>query len=425
MQPGSVVFALSALVGLIGIFLARSGYTGKEHSVGIDLGTTYSVVAVNQKDNVSVIPDASGYTLLPSIVAFKDGGEVLVGRSARQYRSQDPRHTIFNAKRFIGRAFDATVETEEAPHYEFGLGRDEAHRVCFPLSVTGHATRCVSPVDVGAHIVSQLKTSAMRYLGHDQIYSAVIAVPASFDTDQRLATVAAFKAAGLKVANVLVEPTAAALAYGLDRKPNVHYVLVFDFGGGTLDVSLLYLQNGSFEVIDTAGDNHLGGEDLDDVLATHLVARFEELLATPALPPLSTLARTSDESAFPCTVSGMRGVAEKLKRDLSALPSAAASCVIEASTAQHAAGSLATVEMTRQEWEALVAPMLSRTLTPIHDMLDGNGMAPTDIDEVVLVGGSSRIPWIQHALAALFGREPNAHIDPDVAVAVGAARLAH
>ncbi|EQC25589.1 hypothetical protein SDRG_16559 [Saprolegnia diclina VS20] len=424
MQPGSVVFALAALVGLIGIFLARSGYTGKEHSVGIDLGTTYSVVAVNQKGNVSVIPDASGYTLLPSIVAFKDGGEVLVGRSARQYRSQDPRHTIFNAKRFIGRAFDAAVETE-ASHYEFGLDRDEANRVCFPLSVTGHATRCASPIDVGAHIVSQLKASAMRHLGHDQIYSAVIAVPASFDTDQRLATVAAFKAAGLKVANVLVEPTAAALAYGLDRKPNVHYVLVFDFGGGTLDVSLLYLQNGSFEVIDTAGDNHLGGEDLDDVLATHLVARFEALLATPALPALSSLARTSDASAFPCTVSGMRGVAEKLKRDLSATPSAAASCVVEAATPQHAAGDLATLEMTRVEWEALVAPLLSRTLSPIHEMLSGNGMAPSDVDEVVLVGGSSRIPWIQEALGALFGREPNAHIDPDVAVAVGAARLAH
>ncbi|OQR85834.1 hsp70-like protein [Achlya hypogyna] len=423
MQLGSLVFALGAVVGLIGVFLARSGYTGKEHSVGIDLGTTYSVVAVNQKGHVSVIPDADGFTLLPSIVAFKDGGEVLVGRSARQYRSNDPKHTIFNAKRFIGRPFDDAVAAE-APHYEYGLSLD-THGVCFPLALSGHATNCVSPVAVGAHIVSHLKASAMAYLGHDQVYSAVIAVPASFDVAQRQATVAAFKAAGLKVANVLVEPTAAALAYGLDRKPDVHYVLVFDFGGGTLDVSLLYLQNGSFEVIDTAGDNHLGGEDLDDKLAANLVHRFEALLDGLPLPAVSALARTSDASAFPCTVSGMRGVAEKLKRDLSAAPEAVAACLVEATTASFAAGAEASLKMTRAEWERLMEPLLERTLAPIHEMLDGNGMAPTDVDEVVLVGGSSRIPWVHTQLQALFSREPNSHIDPDVAVAVGAARLAH
>ncbi|OQR92800.1 hsp70 [Thraustotheca clavata] len=422
MQLGSVVFALGALVAAIGVFLARSGYTGKEHSVGIDLGTTYSVVAVNRKGNISVIPDIQGELLLPSIVAFKQAGEVLVGREARQYRSIDPEHTIFNAKRFIGRKFDQDVVLE-APHYEFALGKDENDTVCFPITIQGHDTKCVSPITVGYHIVAQLKSSAMAFLGHDQIYSAVIAVPASFDQDQRAATVEAFKKAGLKVSNVLVEPTAAALAYGLDRKPNVHYVLVFDFGGGTLDVSLLYLQNGSFEVIDTAGDNHLGGEDLDDILTSHLVEKFETLLGK--LPHASSLLRTSDASAFPCTVSGMRGVAERLKRYLSNHDEGQASCIVEVDTPNYKQGAEVAISMTRTQWESLVEPLLKRTIAPIAEILDGNMMSVSDIDEIVLVGGSSRIPWLHRQLELLFGLVPNSHIDPDVAVAVGAARLAH
>ncbi|ETV83843.1 hypothetical protein H257_04453 [Aphanomyces astaci] len=421
-NAGTVFFFLSAAFCAVAVLLARSGHYGKEHLVGIDLGTTYSVVAVNRHGNVTVMPDANGNLLLPSIVAFKPHGGVLVGRDARHHRRVDPKHTISNAKRFIGRKFDATIEAD-ASLYDFPLLGNTTgdHHVCFGLSVPGHPS-CVSPVDIGYFVVKTLKETAMAYLGHDQIYGAVIAIPAGFDANQRKATVAAFERAGLKVRNVLVEPTAAALAYGLHTKPNVHNVLVFDFGGGTLDVSLLYLQKGSFQVMDTAGDNHLGGEDLDDQLSGHLKHQFEQLVGGHSLPDL----QTSDEpNVFPCTAAGIRGVAEQLKRQLSFDVEGEASCVVQEAVGSVAVGDVLRLRMTRSEWEALCLPTLQRTMAPVKEVLEGNMMTTDDIDEVVLVGGSSRIPWIQAQLAQMFGREPNSHIDPDVAVAVGAARLAH
>ncbi|CAK4669411.1 hypothetical protein AeMF1_004808 [Aphanomyces euteiches] len=432
-NAGSIIFLAAAVFGLIAVLLARSGHLGREHLVGIDLGTTYSVVAVNRKGNVTVMPDSDGNLLLPSIVAFKPGGgavlfdffvsrapDILVGRDARRYRNIDPKHTIFNAKRFIGRKFDESVQAE-APVYRYSLQANATDdNVCFGLSLAGHPS-CVSPIAIGYHVVRTLKETAQKFLGHDQIYGAVIAIPAGFDAFQRKATIAAFEAAGLKVSNVLVEPTAAALAYGLHTKPNVQYVLVFDFGGGTLDVSLLYLQKGSFQVMDTAGDNHLGGEDLDDILTKHLKDHFGSILGEE-LPDSQT---TEESSVFPCTAGGIRGAAELLKRQLSFELEAEASCVVQHAIGSFSVGDTLRLVMSRTEWEELMLPTLQRTMAPIEEILDGNMMTSKDIDEVVLVGGSSRIPWIQNHLAVMFGRPPNSHIDPDIAVAVGAARLAH
>ncbi|KAF0690178.1 Aste57867_18428 [Aphanomyces stellatus] len=419
-NPGSIIFCAAAVFAVIAAFLARSGHLGREHIVGIDLGTTYSVVAVNRKGNVTVIPDPSGHVLLPSIVAFKPHGEVLVGRAARHHRSVDPKHTIYNAKRFIGRPFDASVAAE-AHLYEFSLEQNATgDNVCFGLHLPGHPT-CVSPITIGHHVVKTLRAAAHAFLGHDQIYGAVIAIPAGFDANQRKATIQAFELAGLAVRNVLVEPTAAALAYGLHTKPNVQYVLVFDFGGGTLDVSLLYLQKGSFQVFDTAGDNHLGGEDLDDQLSEYLKAQFEAALGAP-LPDHQS---ADSHDVFPCTTAGVRGVAELLKRELSFQTESDAVCLVQEAAGAFAAGDLLRVHMTRTEWEALCLPTLERTMAPIREILEGNMMSTADVDEVVLVGGSSRIPWIQEQLTAMFGKLPNSHIDPDVAVAVGAARIAH
>ncbi|ETV93916.1 hypothetical protein H310_12260 [Aphanomyces invadans] len=422
-NAGTVLFFVSAVFGAIAVFLARSGHLGKEHLVGIDLGTTYSVVAVNRHGNVTVMPDVHGHFLLPSVVAFKPNGGVLVGRDARHYRRVDPKHTISNAKRFIGRQFDESIAAEAAL-YDFPLLANttgDSH-VCFGLNLPGHPS-CISPVDIGYYVVKALKETAMAFLGHDQIYGAVIAIPAGFDASQRKATVAAFERAGLKVRNVLVEPTAAALAYGLHTKPNVHYVLVFDFGGGTLDVSLLYLQNGSFQVMDTAGDNHLGGEDLDDLLSAHLKHEFEQVVGGHSLPDVQTSGDMPD--VFPCTAAGVRGVAEQLKRRLSFANDGEASCVVQQAVGEYVVGDTLRLRMTRAEWEELCLPTLQRTMEPVKEVLVGNMMTAGDVDEVVLVGGSSRIPWIQGQLTEMFGRAPNGHIDPDVAVAVGAARLAH
>ncbi|RHY31848.1 hypothetical protein DYB32_003108 [Aphanomyces invadans] len=369
-NAGTVLFFVSAVFGAIAVFLARSGHLGKEHLVGIDLGTTYSVVAVNRHGNVTVMPDVHGHLLLPSVVAFKPNGA-------------------------------------EAALYDFPLLANttgDSH-VCFGLNLPGHPS-CISPVDIGYYVVKALKETAMAFLGHDQVPGfgtfclvRVCVTETCPDASQRKATVAAFERAGLKVRNVLVEPTAAALAYGLHTKPNVHYVLVFDFGGGTLDVSLLYLQNGSFQVMDTAGDNHLGGRE----------------------PPTSG----DMPDVFPCTAAGVRGVAEQLKRRLSFANDGEASCVVQQAVGEYVVGDTLRLRMTRAEWEELCLPTLQRTMEPVKEVLVGNMMTAGDVDEVVLVGGSSRIPWIQGQLTEMFGRAPNGHIDPDVAVAVGAARLAH
>ncbi|KAJ0402994.1 hypothetical protein ATCC90586_000522 [Pythium insidiosum] len=421
---GSILFAVGALLAVGASILAQQGYRGRDHVVGIDLGTTYSVVAISQQDKVTVIADQNGSVLTPSTVAFLAQGATLVGREARAHGIQDPRHTIFNAKRFIGRSLESVLREDEdvAASYEFDLSSEDAANAstaaCFSLRLEGH-TPCVTPVDVGAHIVRHLRHLATRFVGHDQIDKAVIAVPVDFDAAQRAATVAAFEAAGLRVSRVLEEPTAAAIAYGLHQDPSVSFILVFDFGGGTLDVSLLFSRSGSVSVVDTVGDNHLGGEDVDEIIAKHLTQQIGAAVGQS----VSTHRRADEEDGddWPCTPAGIRRAAERLKRELSEQHEASARCV---STSKRGEPEFVRVSMTRQELESLCEPLLARTLVPIREILEANSMTTNDIDAVVLVGGSTRIPWVREKLTEMFGgRPPLTDVDPDVAVAFGAARM--
>ncbi|GMF60812.1 unnamed protein product [Phytophthora fragariaefolia] len=294
--------------------------------------------------------------------------------------------------------------------------------VCFALDVPGQRD-CVTPVQIGSAVVSHLRSMAHRFVGHDQITKAVIAVPVDFNARQRDATVAAFRGAGLEVSRVLEEPTAAAIAYGLHQDPDVSFMLVFDFGGGTLDVSLLFARNGAISVLDTMGDNHLGGEDVDAQLTAWLVKEFQAQLGT-AITSLGTESEVNDSGDDdvrepPCTLAGVRRAAELLKRRLTDAPAASASCVWK----KGEASIRAEVKTTRAQFEELCSPLLERTMIPVREILEANNMETEEIDAVVLVGGSSRIPWVRQRLTKMFqGRAPLSTIDPDLAVAYGAAR---
>uniref|UniRef100_M4BV77 Uncharacterized protein n=1 Tax=Hyaloperonospora arabidopsidis (strain Emoy2) TaxID=559515 RepID=M4BV77_HYAAE len=310
--------------------------------------------------------------------------------------------------------------------YEFSVKalRDHDHDgVCFAINLDGHPD-CITPVEIGSKIVRHLRDMAHRFVGHDQITKAVIAVPVDFDAKQRDDTVASFRAAGLEVSRVLEEPTAAAIAYGLHQDPSVSFLLVFDFGGGTLDVSLLFARNGAITVLDTLGDNHLGGEDLDALLAAWLVKQFEAQLGSP-ITSRGTDAdgHGNDDKELPCTLTGVRRAAEFLKRQLTDAPTASASCVWDGADSQAVAKTRATVDMTRVQFEVLCGSLLERTMIPVRKVLEANNMESEEIDAVVLVGGSSRIPWVRERLTVMFqGRAPLSDIDPDLAVAYGAAR---
>lgn len=270
--------------------------------------------------------------------------------------------------------------------------------------------------------------SCFKLLMSFQLDRVVIAVPVDFKAAQRRATVQAYEKAGLKVARVLEEPTAAAIAYGLHQTPNVNFILVFDFGGGTLDVSLLFVRSGSISVVDTLGDNNLGGEDLDNLVSNHLISQLEALigmkLAESSLEVMETDSeKTEDPDQLPCTIAGIRRAAEILKRKLSYTHTAIASCIVQEPGGKLIAqDNRVEISMSRDEFETLCESILERVLLPVRQILRDNNMDPNSIDEVVLVGGSSRIPWIHTQLEELFGKQPRITIDPDVAVAFGAAR---
>jgi molecular chaperone DnaK (HSP70) len=312
--------------------------------------------------------------------------------------------------------------------YEFSVQpvEGDAHDgVCFALDVPGQPG-CVTPVQIGSAVVRHLRDMAHRFVGHNQITKAVIAVPVDFNARQRDATAEAFRKAGLEVSRVLEEPTAAAIAYGLHQDPSVSFLLVFDFGGGTLDVSLLFARNGAISVLDTLGDNHLGGEDLDAELAAWLVQEFEaELGRAITSQGTETEAREYDDNERepPCTLAGVRHAAELVKRKLTDASTASAACVWKSALAQGKNVVRAEVEVTRARFEELCGPLLQRTMVPVREVLQANNMEAEEIDAVVLVGGSSRIPWVRRHLADMFqGRAPLSTIDPDLAVAYGAAR---
>jgi molecular chaperone DnaK (HSP70) len=434
----------------IAAVLAASGFKGRVTIVGIDLGTTYSVIAVNEGGAVHVITDDDGSPLVPSMVSFLQGGGIAVGRAAQALVDDPSAVTVYEAKRIIGRVF-----ADEAELAKEGAGRPfsivpapqsaagDTSAAWFDLSaVVGHEP-AVSPQAVGSHIITELQRMAAQYLGHTQVRSAVIAVPAKFTAQQRQATAQAFRQAGLAVARVLEEPTAAALAYGLQSRPDVHYVLVYDFGGGTLDVSLLYISEGSVQVIASDGDDRLGGGDFDRAVTALLVQKLGKTAVMPNAAVTAESAAAAAEcgcDAPLCTPHALRAVAEHAKRELSFADSVTAQCCYNTAAVTTAAGATAAttaadscvgwqraeVTVQRSEFEAACSDLFKRAVASVDRLLEGSGLEASDVDEAVLVGGTSRVPRVRSDLKQRLGLDKlNTHIDPDVTVAYGAATVAH
>ena len=489
--------ALTLLVGGCAV-LAAMGFKGRVTTVGIDLGTTFSVIAYSHRGKVTVISDkeynvhirrklglpseallseASWYnkehSIFPSMVSFLDGGENVVGYAAQARLSDDPRNTIFNAKRFIGRSLEEEDVQQYAashPYKAVAVDNDTTAfgTVGFNLSVSGHTAlnnqalaqkkdqksqksqkkqqpwSLVSPEYVGSLVLKHLLSIASYHLGHSMVKNAVVAVPAKFNTEQRKATAAAYKAAGLKVVRVIEEPTAAAVAYRLHKRSNIHHILVYDFGGGTLDVSLLFVSKGSVQVLTTDGDDALGGSDFDLCLHDLVVDRLRRDYAFS--PPSSTASEAA--GAGPeggkgkgkgkdkgqggqhdnlCSHSALQQKAEQLKKDLSSLDEATVSCSLFSlpSSPGGVVSILGQADVTvkTEEFHATCRSLFDRGLEPVERLLRDTGMTPDHVDEVVLVGGTTRIPLVKRLLVDFFGKPLNDHIDPDVTVAVGAASI--
>ncbi|KAG5187956.1 heat shock protein 70 family [Tribonema minus] len=430
---------LIALLVAVCAVLAANGFKGRVTVVGIDLGTTYSVVGVNEGGVVRIISAEDGSYLVPSMVSFLRSGEVAVGTAARQLAGNDTATTIYEAKRLIGREFpDEEDLLAEGTGRPFRLVRkpfsEDPSDAWFDLqSMTQHPA-AISPQGIGTMVVRELLRMVHLDLGHTQVRAAVIAVPAKFDARQRRATAQAFQAAGLKVVRVLEEPTAAALAYGLQNRDDVHHVLVYDFGGGTLDVSLLYVAEGSVQVITSDGDDALGGGDFDRAMASVLVAK---LAAGGGGAPEGCAPRAACAFDAPaCALSALRGEAERVKQELSTAEAATARCVRPAAAAAAtligrcpkacAAWELTEVAVTREEFEAAAAPLFERALAAVDRLMEKSGHDAGEIQEAVMVGGTSRMPRVRADLQRrLRLSHLNTHIDPDVTVAYGAATVAH
>ncbi len=365
--------------------------------IGIDLGTTNSVVAVMEAGEPAVIVNQEGSRLTPSIVAFTKDGERLVGQVAKRQAVTNPENTIYSIKRFMGRKFDE-VESERS-------------RVAYHVVANANGDAWVeargrkySPPEISAMVLQKLKQAAEDYLG-EKVSDAVITVPAYFNDAQRQATKDAGKIAGLNVLRIINEPTAAALAYGLDQKKD-ETIAVYDFGGGTFDISVLEVGEGVVEVKATNGDTHLGGDDLDNRLIEWLVAEFRK---TDGI----------DLSKDRMAVQRLKEGAEKAKIELSSVFETEIN--LPFITADQSGPKHLQVKLTRAKLEQLVDDLLQRTLAPVKQALSDAGVDPKKIDEVVLVGGSTRIPKVQQLVRELFGKEPHRGVNPDEVVAVGAA----
>ncbi|TNE44222.1 MAG: molecular chaperone DnaK [Deltaproteobacteria bacterium] len=365
--------------------------------IGIDLGTTNSVVAVMERGEPKVIVNQEGNRTTPSIVAFTDTGERLVGQVAKRQAITNPERTIFSIKRFMGRRIDeVTEETRNIP-YHIAAGPNQDARVNID-------EKLYSPPEVSAMVLQKLKLAAEDYLG-ETISQAVITVPAYFNDSQRQATKDAGQIAGLEVLRIVNEPTAAAMAYGLDKQKE-HKVAVFDFGGGTFDVSILEVSEDVVQVLSTNGDTHLGGDNVDQVIIDYLVAEFKR-------------DNGLDVSADRMVLQRLKEAAEKAKIELSSameteinLPFLTA----DASGPKHL-----NIKLTRPKLEQLIEDILERTKKPCIQAMKDAGLSASDVDEVILVGGSTRIPAVQDLVKQLFGRDPHRGVNPDEVVALGAA----
>ena len=365
--------------------------------IGIDLGTTNSVVAVMEGSEPSVITNPEGHRLTPSVVAFAKGDERLVGQVAKRQAVTNPENTIFSIKRFMGRRFDEVSEEMKMVPYKVVKAANGDARVN-----AGGAE--YSPPQISAMVLQKLKQAAEEYLGQ-KVEKAVITVPAYFNDAQRQATKDAGQIAGLEVMRIVNEPTAAALAYGLDKKKD-ETIAVYDFGGGTFDISILEVGEGVVEVKATNGDTHLGGDNLDQRIIEWIVDGFK-----------------SDEgidlSKDKMALQRLREAAEKAKMELSSVVETEINLPFV--TADQSGPKHLQRKLTRAKFEQLVDDLLQRTVGPVKQALSDAGMQPSDIDEVVLVGGSTRVPKVQELVKALFDREPHRGVNPDEVVAVGAA----
>nr|QOU10626.1 heat shock protein 70 [Pedospumella sp. Jangsampo120217C5] len=366
--------------------------------VGIDLGTTNSVVAVLEGAIPNVIPNAEGNRTTPSIVAYTQGGEILVGQLAKRQSVVNPSNTFFSIKRFIGCKYEEIKEEIKRIPYKIKEDNSKIKIVCPNLA------REFSPEEISASVLKKLVNDASRYL-KESVTQAIVTVPAYFNDSQRLATKDAGTIAGLDVLRILNEPTAAALAYGLDKKKN-EIVLIFDLGGGTFDVSILEVGDEVFEVLATSGDTHLGGDDFDQAIVQHVILDFEKKEGVDLYKEKQALQRVIE-------------AAEKAKIELSSIQSTRISLpfiCVEGQTPKHI-----DLEFDRSKFEQLSKPLLSRCKMPLENALRDAKLTKGDIDEVILVGGSTRIPAVRNLLIETLNKPLNETVNPDEVVALGAA----
>ncbi len=366
--------------------------------IGIDLGTTNSCVSVMEGNEYVVIPNSEGRRTTPSIVAFLNNGEIKVGDPAKRQAITNPKKTIASIKRFMGRKHSEVDQELKYVAYEVVKGENDTPRVKID-------DKLYTPQEISAMTLQKMKKTAEDYLGHD-VSEAVITVPAYFNDAQRQATKEAGEIAGLKVARIVNEPTAAALAYGLDKKHQDMKIAVFDLGGGTFDVSILELGDGVFEVKATNGDTHLGGDDFDQVIIKWLVDEFKS-------------EENMDLSKDPMALQRLKEAAEKAKIELSS--SSETEINLPYITVVDGVPRHLVKKLSRAKFEQLADSLVKRTLEPCKLALKDSGYSIGDIDEVILVGGSTRIPKIQEVVEQFFGKKPSKGVNPDEVVAVGAA----
>ncbi len=365
--------------------------------IGIDLGTTNSCVSVMEGNDPVVIPNAEGKRTTPSVIAFVEGGEIKVGDPAKRQAVTNPTKTVYSIKRFMGNKYSESKKEAERVPYKVVKGDNDTPRV----DIDG---RLYTPQELSAMILQKMKKTAEDYLGTD-VSRAVITVPAYFNDSQRQATKEAGEIAGLKVERIINEPTAAALAYGLDKKGQDQKIVVFDFGGGTHDVSILELGDGVFEVLSTDGDTHLGGDDVDEKIINWLADEFNA-------------EESMDLRKDPMSLQRLKEAAEKAKIELSSSTQTEINLPYITATASGPKHLVRT--LTRSKFEQLIDDLVKRTIEPCESALKAAGLSKSDIDEVILVGGSTRIPAVQAAVEKFFGKAPSKGVNPDEVVSLGA-----
>ncbi len=366
--------------------------------IGIDLGTTNSCVAVMEGNEPVVIPNDEGRRTTPSVVAFMDNGERKIGDPAKRQAITNPGRTISSIKRFMGQRYGEISSEIEHVSYKVVKSDNDTLKVVVD-------DRNYTPQEISAMVLQKMKKVAEDFLG-SEVTEAVVTVPAYFNDSQRQATKEAGEIAGLKICRIINEPTAAALAYGLDKRNRDVTIAVYDLGGGTFDISILELGDGVFEVKSTNGDTHLGGDDFDRVLINHLAEAFKSQ-------------ENIDLRKDPMALQRLKDAAEKAKIELSA--SSETEVNLPYITAVDGVPKHLVLKISRSKFEQLVDDLVNRTLEPCRKALDDAGMSKSEIDEVILVGGSTRIPRIQQAVEEFFGKKPNKGVNPDEVVAIGAA----